>query len=268
METLSKIRESLKFLFLSAFSLVLTTVFLWAQNGPDDHGVADWQAKRAIVEYVDRFVAAQNEFGLAKFGSENFSVRVRIEGVNRLYNEETGWQWFAQFTGAILPDVANAGAKQGYAHGVLHIYRDPERGVLLVANGGQNLWVETMETEHLYRLLPEHPGNWKDWGGPGEDPDPDTRALDFGDDAVEPSPRDSAPPNPVLIPDRSKTPQGGNDKVIALANEMKALDAEIKYKLDNNIVEGLQQLQERKQQLVDLKQPSAHVDKHKVGDKT
>ncbi|OCW58742.1 hypothetical protein [Hoeflea olei] len=144
----------------------------FSQESQTVQGVTPWQAQREIQDFIDRFVDAQKSFGRSKLGSNDFSVRTKVEGLTRVYNEELGAIWVAQFSGAILPAVYNSDAEQGYAHGILKIYFDKTNGIQVVVNEGQGLWQMQQKTGILYEDLPEYPGSWKEWGGPGEEPEP------------------------------------------------------------------------------------------------
>ncbi len=144
----------------------------WSQTTGQEKGVAKWQAQRAIEDYANRFVTRQREYGLAKLGTADFSVRVKIEALTRVENKDLGTIWMAQFSGAILPDVYNKDAVQGYAHGILKIYMDKNKGVQVVVNEGQGIWTMSQKTSILYDDLPKELGDWKAWGGPGDEPEP------------------------------------------------------------------------------------------------
>ncbi|NPU10473.1 MULTISPECIES: hypothetical protein [Bradyrhizobium] len=158
-----------------------------AQGAGAVEGVAPWQAQRAIDDYIERFMVAQRRFGRAKLGHENFSVRVKVEGLTRVYNKDVGAIWVAQFSGAIVPTVVDPNAEQGYAHALLKIYLDKDKGVQVVVNEGQGVWTMTQKSAILAEELPDDPGGWKEWGGPGDPPEASHRTA-TGDPKVERSP--------------------------------------------------------------------------------
>lgn len=187
----------------------------YARDASAVQGVAPWQAQRAIDDYINRFVAAQKAFGRAKFGSNDFSVRVKVEGLTRVYNKDLGAIWVAQFSGAILPKVYNSNAEQGYAHAILKIYFDKKNGVQVVVNEGQGVWTMNQKTSILYDDLPEKWGGWKDWGGPGDPPEP---------------PNETANPIPSqdhqyqnYPPSSGSSGAAGDQKIRALAAKVAAL---------------------------------------------
>ena len=167
-----------------------------------------------IQDYINRFVDAQKSFGRAKLGSNDFSVRTKVEGLTRIYNEDLGAIWVAQFSGAILPDVFDSNAEQGYAHGILKIYFDKNNGVQVVVNEGQGLWEMQQKTSILYDDLPEYPGSWKQWGGPGDEPEPLT---------------DTATPSPSLNQPGQYSPSNssGDPRITELGNRVKELGARL-----------------------------------------
>lgn len=187
--------------------VILTGNSLFAQNGPDDHGVAAWQAERAIEDYINRFIYAQKEFAQKKLPNNEFSVRVKIEGLTRGYDKEKGWTWVAQFTGAILP-TDHYDKEQGYAHGLLHIIHDKNKGVHVVVNNGEGLWKMSEKTSRLYQVLPEKPGNWKEWVGSGDLPKPSGEIT---------PPLTSNPPKPT----KSKVTIDVDPEIIGLAKRIR-----------------------------------------------
>ncbi|MCC0036062.1 MAG: hypothetical protein H6887_12480 [Hoeflea sp.] len=186
----------------------------FSQDAQAVQGVAPWQAQRVIQDYINRFVDAQKSFGRAKLGSNDFSVRTKVEGLTRIYNEDLGAIWVAQFSGAILPDVFDSNAEQGYAHGILKIYFDKNNGVQVVVNEGQGLWEMQQKTSILYDDLPEYPGSWKQWGGPGDEPEPLT---------------DTATPSPSLNQPGQYSPSNssGDPRITELGNRVKELGARL-----------------------------------------
>lgn len=190
---------------------------LFAQTCPDDHGVAPWQAKRAIEDYSNRFIIAQKEFARKKLPNNEFSVRVKIEQLTSVYNKDTGCIWIAQFSGAILPTVYDKDKVQGYAHGILKIYADKNKDVQVVVNEGEGLWKMSQKTSILYQDLPKEPGNWKEWGGPGKLPEPPGEIANGNG-----IPTTSNPPKRDVMSD---------PEVVALGKRVAAAKGEEKQKL-------------------------------------
>ena len=175
---------------------VATTAPAWSQTTGQEKGVAKWQAQRAIEDYADRFVTRQKEYGLAKLGSADFTVRVKVEALTRVENKDLGTIWVAQFSGAILPHVYDKNAVQGYAHGILKIYMDKDKGVQVVVNEGQGIWTMSQKTSILYDDLPEKLGDWKAWGGPGDEPEPRNPIASGTPTLDHPKPDTWSPPTP------------------------------------------------------------------------
>lgn len=205
-----------------------------AQATTAPQGVAPWQAKRAIEDYINRFIVAQNNYGKAKFGSRDFSVRVKVEGLTRIENKDLGTMWVAQFSGAILPTVSNANAQQGYAHGILKIYFDKAKGVQVVVNEGQGIWTMTQKTSILFNDLPPRHGGWKDWGGPGDPPEPPNETATPNQFQTPPPPTNlGGPRNPATDP-----------KLQALGAKVRALGAKVAELKKQNRIGELQAAQE------------------------
>ncbi len=182
-------------------------------------GVQPWQAQRAVEDYINRFLVAQKDFGRKKFGSNAFSVRVKVDGLTRVVTKDLGVMWVAQFSGAILPTQYAANSEQGFAHAILKIYFDKKDGVRVVVNEGQGVWTMKQKTSVLYDDLPEKPGSWKEWGGPGAPPEPPNEV------AVPTLPGSA----PALPPSSGGKPSSGpRDKVIAdLAAKVQQLGARV-----------------------------------------
>lgn len=194
---------------------------LFAQDCPNnDHGVASWQAKRAIEDYTNRFIIAQKEFARKKLPNNEFSVRVKIEQLTSVYNKDAGCIWIAQFSGAILPTVYDKDKEQGYAHGILKIYADKNKDVQVVVNEGEGLWKMSQKTSILYEDLPKEPGKWKELGGPGEPPEPPGEIANGEGTPTTPTP--PTPPKRNVISD---------PEVVALGKRVAAAKGEEKQKL-------------------------------------
>lgn len=196
------------------FSAFIANGPAYSQDAAAIQGIAPWQAQREIQDYIGRFVQAQKSFGRAKLGSDDFSVRTKVEGLTRVYNEDLGVIWVAQFSGAILPDVFDSNAEQGYAHGILKIYFDKNNGVQVVVNEGQGLWEMRQRTSILYDDLPEYPGSWKKWGGPGDEPEPLNTTADT-------SPSQNQPDQ------YSPSSSSGDPKIAELGNRVKELGVKL-----------------------------------------
>ena len=193
--------------------------FALAQATSSAQGVAPWQAQRAIEDYVNRFLVAQKNYGRTKFGSNDFSVRVKVEGLTRVVNKDLGVMWVAQFSGAILPTQYAPNAEQGYAHAILKIYFDKKDGVRVVVNEGQGVWTMKQKTSLLFDDLPEKPGSWKEWGGPGDPPEPPNDMAAPGNATGSPN---------VVPPTSGSSGSGPRDKVIAdLAAKLRNLQARV-----------------------------------------
>ncbi|MDK9696889.1 MAG: hypothetical protein OEL76_10890 [Siculibacillus sp.] len=191
----------------------------WSQAAGQFRGVAPWQAQRAIKDYMNRFIVAQKKFGIAKLGNTDFSVRVKIEGLTRVENKDRGTMWVAQFSGAILPRVSRPNAEQGYAHAILKIQMSPTGGVEVVVNEGQGVWTMRQKTSILWDDLPEDPGGWKQWGGPGDEPEP-RNPIAGGTPTLD---------HPV-VQGSSGGPRSnpmGDPRIRALADEVAALGAKV-----------------------------------------
>lgn len=205
---------------LAAFVLcvvMLASNSLFAQSGPYDHGVAPWQAERALKDYINRFINAQKEFAQKKLPNNQFSVRIKIEGLTRVYNKETGWIWVAQFSGAILPSVYDEDKEQGYAHGILKIYTDKNKDVQVVTNEGEGLWKMSQKTSILYQDLPDAPGGWKEWGGNPADMPPSDDTSEAGSDGK------AGPHGPGLGSSSQSSSGNANDALRKSYAKLKAL---------------------------------------------
>lgn len=180
-------------------------------------GVADWQVRAAIGDYVNLFMVEQRRAALVRLGHENFNVRVKLEGLTRGYNNNVGDVYVVQFTGAVVPIVADPGAVQDYVHGVMKIYLDKDKGVQVIINEGQGLWTQQMPSADLARLLPDDdPGDWNAWGGSGNPPG-EPPAIASGDPRVERTPTTGS----------LGSSGGGDDKLMKLGTELRDLGARV-----------------------------------------
>lgn len=201
-------------------------------------GVEPRQAQRVIEDFLDRFITRQKEFGLVKFGHKQFSVRAKIAGLKRGHHKDLGVVWVAEFAGAILPSQYKENAKQGYAYAKLRIYKDKNNRVQLLVNKGlyegKHVSTKIATTADLYEALPEEPGLWKDWGGPGNQPAPPGPIASghptLGE--LDHSRRELSRPPPDPDSDQIGTPQppvyGGRSRPSQGDPRFTALHAEIK----------------------------------------
>lgn len=180
------------------------------------NGVAPWQAERALADYLNRFLRNQKEYGLGKFGHANFVVRAKIDDLRRLDTPNGGVMWTAMFSGAILPTAYNDQAEQDYAQAVIRIYLDKDNGVQMVVNEGQRVTTQRARTDDLYRMLPETPGHWLDWGGPPPEP-PSQTPIESG------VPTLSATEPPPLPPSGVRVPTPGTPSVPTMSPQLQRL---------------------------------------------
>jgi hypothetical protein len=141
-----------------AFGISLLSGAALAQ--PADHGIKAWQAEQVIKDFVTYFKSK------AVITTSNNKVRVKISEVRRVYSKQFGWMVFADFQGAVVPDVYNDKQTQTYYHGMLRISAD-KNGVMqpMVINEGKGFWKETDTSSALHKRLSLVTGGWADWGG-------------------------------------------------------------------------------------------------------